>query len=333
MRILHFGVGWYDDTIFSLLKGFKNLGHEVKTCDVVSLKENPEEAITNFRPDIVMTIGMWFEQFDAQSLWAIIKRHGIPHIYWAIEDPTFFDIYSTVHLDEYDFIFTISESCIEKYAQRGKPAAYLPFSCNPEVHKRVAPVREFRNDIVVLANNYVVIPRLGKYEEIDPSLCEFRNKCYHDLIEPLIKNGYDIKIYGNRWHDERLGIPAQYRGGWIKHSLIPAVYSSAKIVITVQWDYEGHVSYKTYEALGCGCMQIAAYTPLQKKYFKHGEHLIYSRRPEETIKYVDYYLHSEEEREALAARGQAEAYLNHNCTQRAADALEILGRHGIVPAT
>lgn len=322
MKILHFGPEGFDTYVFSLLNGFRNLGHEVETCNIVFMKDFENKArksIEEFNPDMVLTIGGWHAHFDAKLLWKIIKEYGLPNVYWAIEDPTFFDWSSTIHVDAYDFIFTVSEECVEKYAKLGKPAAYLSYACNPEFHKRVEAVEEYKNDIVLLSN---------KVKEYEAERCAFRNKCYVDLVEPVVKGGYDIKLYGYGWDDEKLAIPTKNLGGYVPRTDVPKVYSSAKIVLIIQWDYTGHICFKTYEALGCRCMQIAPYTPLQEKYFTHGEHLVYSRSAEETVKLVDYYLSHEEERELIAARGQEEAYKNHNCTLRARKALEVLKGHG-----
>jgi len=323
MKILHFGPAGGERTTFSLLGGLTNLGHEVKTCNIhklkLSMSEKAEKAINEFKPDLIVTIGGWHQHFDAAVLWQIIKKHGLPHVYWAIEDPTFFDWSSTVHLSAYDFVFTVSEKCVPLYNQRGTPAAYLPQACNPAVHKRVPPLAKYRNDIIVLSN---------KYQEYDSERCAFRHKCYHDLVEPVLQAGYDIKIYGRGWDDGMFSIPADKLGGYVGRDTVPAIYSSAKLVLIIQWDYDGHICYKTFEALGCRCLQIAPYTPVQAKFFQHKQHLLYSRSPEETIHLVDYYLRNTAEREKIALQGQREAYKNHSLTVRARQALETLQAHG-----
>lgn len=321
MRILHFGPP-VENGPFNLLTGFRNLGHIVETCNIISviaLKEKAEKAIKQFKPDMIITIGGWHAYFDAKTLWQIISDYKIPHIYWAIEDPTYFDWASSIHINAYDFVFTVSEECVPRYTDLGVPAAYLSYACNPDLHKRTTPDEKYKNDIIVLSN---------KYTEYDPERCAFRNQCYHNLIEPVLEGGYDIMIYGLRWDDGKYQIPAKNRGGYISRKIVSTVYSSAKIVLIIQWDLTGHICFKTYEAFGCRCFQLAPYTPLQEKYFKDGEHIVYSHSPEETIKYVDYYLSHDEERELIAKKGQEEVYKNHNCTLRAREALRKLKSHG-----
>lgn len=322
MRILHFGPSGGEKSTFAILTGFMNLGHSVKTCNIVgktNTEKIVEKEIAEFKPNMIITIGGWHQAFDAETLWRIIKKYKIPHIYLAIEDPTFFDWSSTIHLDAYDFVFTVSEECVQRYIDLGVPAAYLSYCCNPHYHKRVMPNNLYKNDIIVLSN---------KYKEYDPKRCEFRHKCFRDLIAPVLTAGYNIKIYGHTWDDGKFNIPPKNLGGYVSRDLVSKIYSSAKIVLIIQWDYTGHICYKTYEAFGFRCMQIAPYTPLQEKYFKHKQHIIYSHSPKETIQYVDYYLTHDEERELIAARGQEEVYKNHSCNVRARQALEILKSNG-----
>lgn len=329
MKILHFGIFAFDDTVFSILTGFRNLGHQVETCHIIQAEntlEIAEEAINRFKPDMVVTIGVWYDLFDSETLWGVIRKHNIPHIYWAIEDPVFFDCISTVHIDQYDFVFTTSRECVKQYNALGKKAAYLPFCCNPEVHKRVNPVPEYTSDIAVLSN----FKFDSKYAQSKPERYEFRVKCYRDLVEPLIKNDYDIKLYGFGWDDESLSIPEKFfgRDRYVMRYIVPSILSSVKMVMIIQWDYEGHICYKTYEALGCKCFQIAPYTPVQAEYFINGEHLVYSNSPEDTLRLVDYYLSHEKKREEIVKMGQEEAYKKHNCTLRAKTALTYLENHG-----
>jgi spore maturation protein CgeB len=327
MRILHFGHAGWDDSIYSLLAGFRKLGHEVLTCNMVNVWNTAgaaENAINAFAPNLVITVGVWHYYFDMQALSGVLKRHSIPHIYWAIDDPNFFDCISSIFMDKYDFVITPAKECVPKYIARGTPAIFLPFGCNPDFNKRVEPSETYKSDIVVVSN--YIVP--NSFSVAYPQRYEFRKKCFMDLIDPLVKRNYNLKIYGIGWEDPVLGIPSKFLGGSIDHSLVPSVYSSAKIALTIQWDYDGHICHKTFEVLGNRCMQIAPYTPVQAEFFTHGVHLIYSHSPEETVGYVHYYLAHDAERELIAASGQDEVYRNHSCTQRAKNAMEALKLHG-----
>lgn len=324
MRILHFGPEGGEENFFSLLAGFRNIGCEVRTCNVVKCEETErvsEKAIEEFKPDFVITIGGWHAHFDTQVLWKVIKKHSLPHIYWAIEDPTFFDWVSSVHVKNYDFVFTVSEECLSRYKEFGVPAAYLPYACNPSFHRRVPVDEKFKNDIVVMAN---------KVKEYDPERCKFRNKSFKDIVEPIVLGNFDVKLYGSGWSTHEPEIPSWKLGGYINSQNVLKAYSGAKINLAIQWDYTGHICFRVFEALACGCFVISPYTPVQAKTFIHGQHIIYSSGPEQTRDYVEYYLSHDAERQEIAVRGQEEVYKNHNCTLRAYDALNILKEYKIV---
>ena len=328
MRILHFGYVGLDNSIYSLLEGFRKIGHEVLTCPVVEVwdtGEVAERAIKSFTPNMVMTVGVWHNFFNMEQLQAVVRKYNLPHIYWAIDDPVFFDCISSVHLGKYDFVITPSKECVAKYAASGTSAIYLPFSCNPDFDRKVPPLPKYENDIVVVSN--YIVP--NNFSANYPERYSFRTKCFRDLIEPLIRRNYDLKIYGIGWDDPSLQIPAKYLGGQVEHSIVPTIYSSVKIALTIQWNDEGHVCHKTFEILGCGCMQIAPYTSAQAEFFIHGIHLLYSRSPEETVSYVNYYLYHEDERKMLASRGQEEVYRSHTCVHRAIKVMAALKANGI----
>ena len=325
MKILHLGPEGGNDHFFSLLRGFSNLGHEVKTCNIIRCDDAPaqvESVLEAFQPDFVITIGGWHAHFDAPAVWSILKKHSVPHVYWAIEDPVFFDWVSEIHAKSYDFVLTVSEESIPRYSALGVRSAFLPYACNPDLHRRVAVDEKFKNDIVVMAN---------KVKEYDPQRCWFRNKSFRDVVEPILLGNYDSKIYGAGWAAQEPPIPPEKIGGYIGVQNILKAYSSSKIALAIQWDYTGHICFRIYEALACGILVISPYTPVQEKAFQHEHHIIYSHDPEETKKYVEYYLAHDSERERIARQGQEEAYKNHNCTLRAETALRILKENKIIP--
>ena len=324
MRILHFGPAGAEANFFSLLTGFMNLGHEVRTCNVIrrdDVEVLAENAITEFKPDFVITVGGWHAHYDAPKLWTVIKKHAIPNVYWAIEDPTFFDWVSAQYVREYDFVFTVSEEYLPKYAEYGVPSAFLPYACNPQYHRPVEIDDRYKNDIIAMAN---------KVKEYDPARNSFRNKSFKDIVLPIMLGNYDIKLYGNAWETYEPKLPEHKLGGYISAQDVLKAYSAAKINLAIQWDYSGHICYRIYEALACGCFVISPYTEAQAKFFTHGRHIIYSHNEEETKMYVDYYLRHDEERQQIALQGQEEVYKNHNCSLRAAVAMFYLKQNKLI---
>jgi len=326
MKILHLGTGRDADFYFySLLQGFQRIGHDVKRFTVPlcrDLEGALVKCIEDYKPDIILTIGVWFRTFDPVT-WDILKRYSIPHVYWAIEDSTYFNIISTVHVKDYDLVLTISEKCIAEYDKLGVKAYYIPHTIDPDMHKPVdKPDPQLQSDLIVTANSF------GEGSAPDNV---FRRENFNFLVKPLILGGYDVTVYGSHWDPEILGVPKANFGAYLRGvSLVRQIYSGAKIVLGLQRNYDGHICFRTFETLSYGRLLISPYTPVQEEFFTHEKHLIYAHNEEEAKQYTDYYLTHPAQREKLALAGQEEVHKNHNCAVRAQQAVAAMKASGII---
>ena len=79
-----------------LLRGLERQGHEVL---VLPLERYPKYAqgwwlahtIRERRPDLMLTPGWSIGHFDLDQYHEALRKTGLFHVYWATEDPTFFD--------------------------------------------------------------------------------------------------------------------------------------------------------------------------------------------------------------------------------------------------
>lgn len=326
MKILNLCTGrdvdWY---FYPLLQGFQRLGHDLNRFAVPrrpNLEGDLVKCIEEYKPDVILTIGVWFRTFDP-AIWDIVRRYSIPHVYWAIEDSTYFNIISTVRVKDYDLVLTISEKCIPEYNKLGVKAYYIPHTIDPDMHRPVDKLdTRLQNDIIVTANSF------GNDSSPDTV---FRRENFNFLIKPLILGGYDVKVYGSHWDPQKLGVPKSNFGEYLRGtSYIRNIYSGAKIVLGLQRNYGGHVCFRTFEALSYGRLLISPYTPVQEEFFTHEKHLIYVHNEEEAREYVDYYLSHPDQRERLALAGQEEVHKNHNCVVRAQKAVSAMKASGII---
>jgi hypothetical protein len=93
------------------------------------------------------------------------------------------------------------------------------------------------------------------------------------------------------------------------------VFSLSKIVFNRS--IKDDVNMRVFETLGCGSLLMTNQIgPGQDLLFKDGEHIVEYRSKKELIEKVDYYLHHEEEREKIAARGRVEALRKHTYAHR-----------------
>lgn len=75
-------------------------------------------------------------------------------------------------------------------------------------------------------------------------------------------------------------------------------------------------SVRTFEIMGTGGFYLTCYTSSHENLFKNHEHLVWSASPEQTVELIDYYLKHDDERTAIASKGQAEIFGKHTYYHR-----------------
>jgi len=86
---------------------------------------------------------------------------------------------------------------------------------------------------------------------------------------------------------------------------LPFVYYHSQINVNVfHVQCVNSSNPRVYDVLAAGGFLLTEYRPILEEEFKIGEHLVCFRDPEELRAKTEYYLHHEEEREAIARAGQ-----------------------------
>lgn len=316
--------------IHGLPNGFRDLGHGTKVSGPLT-EVSIQKMISQFCPDLIFTIG-WTPANDTIQKQALIGKYvrasGVPHIYWATEDPGFTQTFSLPYIERAnpDFVFTICPQRVEFYEKMGIPAALLDFGYHSSVHTPVDCCEQYRGTVALVANSY---PRL--YER-KPEL--FRFTSLRSLIEPLLEDNMRIDFYGYNWEQMRGAfLPRDIPQDWI-HSYLPyteanKVYSSVDIIIGVQ-NMPTQLTQRTYEILGSAGFLLTVDTPAVRSLFKPGRDLIVSSTKEDTLRLTRYYLENPEERQKIRNQGSI-AVQKHSYKHRAEYILEILRKRKILP--
>lgn len=300
--------------------GLRQAGCTVRTLTEV-LDGALERELAEFRPDFVLTMG--WSTFPTDERLAVIReavdRHRIPLIYWATEDPCWHERWSVPYVRKVqpDLVLTICAEYVDRYRQLGLRAACLPFGYNHELCRPTAPQPDFACDIAVVANFYT-----WDFDKLN------RKRSLQELVVPLLKGGYDVKIWGNNWdRAPGFGLPSA-EGKWhsyLSHRDAPAVYNSAKIVIGLQneFDFRTNITMRTCEVMGSGGFLLASRTKAVEELFRNGEHLVTSGSPLETLMQVNYYLLCPQAREKIAQAGLAAVREKHTYAHRAKELLDV----------
>lgn len=299
--IIKYGIG----------QAFADLGHETCFCNIL-LEDDWKQQLLSFQPDYVFTDGGWG---ILEQLMPFLADHNIPHIYWAIEDPPFFDVLSLPFARCSNYVFTTCAETLGRYELQGIKANLLPFACHPAFHRRGMRDAFYKHDIVFIGNNYDNFPE--------------RSKAAEYILKPLMDHNFNLKVYGNDWWlDQKrpFSIAPNFYGGYAASEDLPVICASVPIILGLHSVASSTtmLSMRTFEILGCAGFHITQWTPAVENYFKNHYHLVWSKSGEETLDLADFYLKHPEARERIARQGQQEVYKHHTYHHRARRLMSLL---------
>lgn len=312
--------------IHGLPNGFIDAGHQVKISGPLTA-ENIPQMIADFGPELIVTMGWTPDNTNEKPEW--IRKHvkagGIPHIYWATEDPTHLEVFSLPYIKkvEPDFVFTICPAAIEIYRRLGIKAAHLAFGFQAQVHHPTAVEASYRSELAVVANAYPLLAE--RYPN------HYRLQSMRNLIYPLLQANRRIDFWGRQW-DKMAGrlnsLPAAWLHGYLAYTEANKVYSSAAIVIGLQ-NHRTQLTQRIYEILGSGGLLLTDDTPAIRRLFEPGKDLVVTSSPSETESLVRYYLNNPGEGEKIRRRTLT-AVAGHSYCRRAKYILNVLRAEGII---
>jgi spore maturation protein CgeB len=264
------------------------------------------------------------ERFSTPERLAVIRETvdwlGIPLVVWSTEDPCWHEEWCVPYVEALrpDLVATICTEYVAKYHAMGFEAAVLPFGYNHELYRPVAPRKEYACDITVVASFYT-----AQFHRMN------RKRSIHDLLTPLLDQGYDLRIWGRDWDKAPqygVPVPKEMWCGTLDHWEAPAVYNSAKIVLGFmnEFDYATNLTMRICEIMGAGGFLLTSRTSATEALFTHGQHLVMSASPAETLALVEHYLGQPEERAQIAAAGERLVRANHTYAHRARVFVELV---------
>jgi spore maturation protein CgeB len=290
---------------YGMAQGFAQLGHEVGL--VVPNDQTVEgmlKRIDEFKPDLLFTDGGVGRE---ESIGYILDKTGLPHVYWAIEDPVssnlslFYGKRSILTLTTYEeFIHDI-------YQQNQVETLCIPFACNPEYHHSGKHIPELSHDLVFMGNNY--------------NAHQNRIIGYKSMFAPCLANGWDIAFYGDHnWinQDQIFSVPTVNYKGYLSNESIADLCASSNFILGVH-SINGSKTMqamRTFEVLGCGGFFFTQHTTAIEHMFQNHVHLVWSSSPEETVELYEYYKNRPERMDQIRRKGQEFVYNHHTYKHR-----------------
>lgn len=228
-------------------------------------------------PDLILVVDPVRVEFDFSEF------NDARKAYYAIDSSIMggFEMHKEkVKVNSYDYVFVAQYDWVDKYRDVGcKHVSWLPFACDPVVHKRLDMSEVY---------DFVFV---GKLE----------GKNYESR---RLFMGELSKIFPNSFVGQ----------GYLHHDFVK-LFNMSKIV--VNFNAFSEMNRRIFETMACGRLLLTNDFPGRKTLFEEGEHLVVFKDLPDAVEKIKYYLKHDEEREAIAKNGQQEVYSKHTWLHRA----------------
>ncbi|WMT40196.1 DUF3880 domain-containing protein [Paenibacillus sp. D2_2] len=288
---------------------------------IIATPDRMLETARNHRPDLVLVMnGLHVFPTDHVEHIRTIRQLGIKTAVWFVDDPYFTD--DTAELSvAYDIVFTHEQDCVSFYKEVGcSQVYYLPLAVSPNtfVPVRTTPKQQF--DVCFIGNAFW--NRVELFDQLAPFLQDKK-----------------VIIAGGHWdrlsrHDQ---LSRFIRDGWVPVPETVTYYNGSRIVINLHRptaagsdNHNGRgltgssINPRTYEISACGTLQITDIRSELLRNYRPGYDIETFEGASDLRSKIDYYLHHEEERLAIAWRSLWTTRQNHTFAHRVSQLLEFV---------
>jgi len=312
-----------------IMQGFKENGVNVFLCEGEEFfaRKLPneqyqilEKCIKKYSIDyIFLDFGYGFA---FEEIYACCQKNGVKEILFGVEDipeaSEGCNCFIDYVLPYTDYYLTTTEELIP-YAKKkfDRNLILFTFGVPSFLSDLVDKEEDYSYDLALVANNY-----------------SSRYQSFKDFIFPLIKEGRNLGIWGNKeWMNPNLPVNlCEYLGfykGYFPYEDLPKLYSSTKIGLGLNCNSssETQTSMRPYEVLGVGgSIYIAPWTKAQENLFgKSGKYCFLPKTSEEMKSNIDFVLGMpKEDRINMALKAQDMAYKKYNYKDKIANLLKTL---------
>ncbi len=242
-----------------------------------------------------------------RGLRSVRRTPGQRHVLWVISHP---EHVSERECDDADLVLVASARFADELRTRTRTPV--------EVMLQATDIERF--------NPRAVDPR----HEHDVAVVAKSRGVFRPAVEAAIAGGLRPAIYGSGWEqfvDKDLLVR-----DYVVNDELPVVYSSVRVLLTDHWETMnawGFVSNRLFDALACETPVISEDLPEIDELFE-GSVLTF-RNATDLRAVVDATLADPTAARARAAKGRAIVVERHTFDERAAQLLDALHRHGLVP--
>jgi spore maturation protein CgeB len=308
---------FFDNSEFLIPGRIREKVRPLHRADLRRLNKRLISRIQSFQPSLFVEAGG--HRILPETV-AAIKKMGVKTALWTIDVPLDFEPVRQA-ASHYDFVFTGGSEAYDILAEkRIQNLTWLPFACDPAVHK---PQHLTDDENVHYGADIAFVG------SVHPELYPFRVR-YLEAI-----SGFHLAVWGPGSGSIPSGSPLKehIRGGKTPPDIWTKIYSASKIVLCMHYrDPEGKIpcyqaSPRVYEALACGAFLMVDSQRDVLASFKDREDLVVFRDSDELRGLVLYYLGRPDERNAIAETGRKKALESHTYHQRIEHMLRVMKNH------
>ena len=305
---------FFENRVFILPGRIRDKVPVLNKLDLLRINKNILSLSNRFKPDIFLEAGG--HRILPQTI-EKIKKMGIKTVLWTIDAPLNFKpvIKAAPH---YDFVFTGGSEAFEILKDYNlKNLYWLPFACDPEIHKQVN-LTDMEKAIYGADISFV--------GTINPHLYHYRVKA----LEAVSDFNPSILGPGGEFLPDDSPLKPFIRGRETPVQVWTKIYAASKIVLCIHYrDPQGKIpcyqaSPRVYEALACGAFLVVDAQDDVLRLFKDREEVVVFRDMEELREILKYYLENPEERKKIAHRGREKVLREHTYLHRVQTMLDIV---------
>jgi len=284
--------------------------------DLMRINNHLISVAKSFMPDLFLEAGGY--RILAQTVHKI-KNLGIKTALWTIDAPRDFEpVINSASV--YDYVFTGGSEAYDILKETEVNKLYfLPFACDPDVHK---PQRLTKEEKRLYSCDIAFVGT------VDPDLYPLRVK----ILEAI--SDFNLGIWGPGVEKISSSSPLKQkiRGSMTTPEIWTKIYSQAKIVLCIHFkDPDGKIqchqaSPRVYEAMACGAFLMVDSQKDVKSLFKDHEELVVFMDADELKKLLSYYLNRPEKRIAIAALGRKKVLEKHTYKHRIKEILKVVSQ-------
>lgn len=278
-----------------------------------------QRLIREFKPDILLVV---HGTFTSPELVRYAGEHGSTTILWLVEDPYEIDHHRGKMVEAYQYVFTNEKNAVREYDH--PRVYYLPWCCNPRVHKRVSAPVSYWSDLLFVGMGFP--NRLETINYLAPFLKKLRVVLIGDWeswgkLEPELVEAVR-PVNGDFWEIQKYYNGARINLNIHRNPVNPPSGNSREVGAASPND-------RAFALAGCGAFQLVDNTRSGLwDCFIENEEIVGFSDPDDLAEKIQEYLNKPVARAVIGEKAQKKAYTEHTYRRRLG---EIFQKTGHIP--